>query len=193
MESVRASEVVFITVGTPQSETGEADLSFVEAVANEIASAIDNSHQTRGKSLAVRGRRGHALGSLCESNTLMESDNSKGAKQPGLREQRYTIRYPFAADAEMLELQSGNRVSGVTSDLSAGGCFVCAGHPLEVGARVRGTLTHNGQKVAMLAVVRVVKARFGMGLEFLDLDANSHATLLAWIGALQKSRLIDGE
>src|SRR5258707_7592801 len=42
MEAVRASEVVFITVGTPQSETGEADLSFVEAVANEIASAIDS-------------------------------------------------------------------------------------------------------------------------------------------------------
>jgi UDPglucose 6-dehydrogenase len=41
IEAVRASEVVFITVGTPQSETGEADLSFVEAVANEIASAID--------------------------------------------------------------------------------------------------------------------------------------------------------
>ncbi len=41
MEAVRASEAVFITVGTPQSETGEADLSFVEAVANEIASAID--------------------------------------------------------------------------------------------------------------------------------------------------------
>jgi UDPglucose 6-dehydrogenase len=40
-EAVRASEAVFITVGTPQSETGEADLSFVEAVANEIASAID--------------------------------------------------------------------------------------------------------------------------------------------------------
>jgi UDPglucose 6-dehydrogenase len=40
-EAVRASEVVFITVGTPQSENGEADLSFVEAVANEIAAAID--------------------------------------------------------------------------------------------------------------------------------------------------------
>ena len=57
----------------------------------------------------MRGRRGHALGSLCESNTLMESDSGQGAKQLGLREQRYTIRYPFAADAEMLELQSGTR------------------------------------------------------------------------------------
>jgi len=39
--AVRESEAIFITVGTPQSETGEADLSFVDAVAREIASAID--------------------------------------------------------------------------------------------------------------------------------------------------------
>jgi UDPglucose 6-dehydrogenase len=38
--AVEESEVVFITVGTPQSETGEADLSFVEAVAREIGPAI---------------------------------------------------------------------------------------------------------------------------------------------------------
>jgi c-di-GMP-binding flagellar brake protein YcgR len=129
----------------------------------------------------------------CESHTFMESDSGKDAKRPGLHQQRYTIRYPFAADAEMLELESGTRVSGVTSDLSAGGCFVCAGHPLEVGAKIRGTLTHNGQKVEMLAVVRVVKQRFGMGLEFLDLDPNSHATLLAWMRTLQQSRLIEDE
>src|SRR5258707_15801105 len=41
-EAVRASEIIFITVGTPQSETGEADLSFVEAVANEIPTASTN-------------------------------------------------------------------------------------------------------------------------------------------------------
>jgi UDPglucose 6-dehydrogenase len=39
-DAVRRSDAVFITVGTPQSETGEADLSYVEAVAREIASAI---------------------------------------------------------------------------------------------------------------------------------------------------------
>ncbi|HTV60707.1 MAG TPA: UDP-glucose/GDP-mannose dehydrogenase family protein [Verrucomicrobiae bacterium] len=39
-EAVRASDAIFITVGTPQSENGEADLSFVEAVAHEMASAI---------------------------------------------------------------------------------------------------------------------------------------------------------
>ena len=65
--------------------------------------------------------------------------------------------------------------------------FVCASRPLKVGARVRGTVTNNGQKVEMLAGVRVVKANVGMGLEFLDLDAKSHATLLAWIRILPKS------
>ena len=39
-DAVEQSDAVFITVGTPQSETGEADLSFVEAVAYEIARAI---------------------------------------------------------------------------------------------------------------------------------------------------------
>ena len=40
-EAVDRSDAVFITVGTPQSATGEADLSFVEAVAREIASSIN--------------------------------------------------------------------------------------------------------------------------------------------------------
>ena len=40
-EAVKLSDAVFITVGTPQSWTGEADLSFVEAVAHEIAAAIE--------------------------------------------------------------------------------------------------------------------------------------------------------
>jgi UDPglucose 6-dehydrogenase len=36
-EAVKASSVIFVAVGTPASETGEADLSYVEAVAREIA------------------------------------------------------------------------------------------------------------------------------------------------------------
>jgi UDPglucose 6-dehydrogenase len=39
-EAVATADAVFICVGTPPSATGEADLSFVEAVASEIASAI---------------------------------------------------------------------------------------------------------------------------------------------------------
>lgn len=118
----------------------------------------------------------------------MESYNSKRTKERGVRDRRYSIRYSFAADLKMLELKSGIRASGVTSDLSLGGCFVCVRRTLEVGARVRGTFRRNGQGVNVLAVVRVVKAHVGMGLEFLDIDPDSNAILLSWIENLRKSR-----
>lgn len=41
-DAVRASEAIFIAVGTPPMENGDADLSYVEAVAVEIARAIDS-------------------------------------------------------------------------------------------------------------------------------------------------------
>ena len=39
-EAAGGSEAIFIAVGTPQSETGDADLSYVEAVACEIARSL---------------------------------------------------------------------------------------------------------------------------------------------------------
>src|SRR6195952_1216098 len=40
-EATRECEAIFIAVGTPQSENGDADLSYVEAVASEIARSIN--------------------------------------------------------------------------------------------------------------------------------------------------------
>jgi UDPglucose 6-dehydrogenase len=40
-EATRECQAIFIAVGTPQSDTGDADLSYVEAVASEIARSID--------------------------------------------------------------------------------------------------------------------------------------------------------
>lgn len=40
--AVRAAQAIFIAVGTPQSSTGSADLSYVDAVASEVARAIDS-------------------------------------------------------------------------------------------------------------------------------------------------------
>jgi c-di-GMP-binding flagellar brake protein YcgR len=121
------------------------------------------------------------------TDTCIVSDGGKRAKESGVCGRRYSIRYPVAADADMLELESGTRVSGVTSDLSLGGCFVCARRTLETGARVRATLTREGQKAKMIAAVRIAKPDVGMGLEFLDIDPDSKTTLLTWIERLRKS------
>jgi UDPglucose 6-dehydrogenase len=41
-QAVRDSQAIFIAVGTPSTEFGEADLSYVEQVSREVASAIDD-------------------------------------------------------------------------------------------------------------------------------------------------------
>lgn len=41
-EAVRSSAAIFVAVGTPPTESGEADLSYVESVAREISGGIDS-------------------------------------------------------------------------------------------------------------------------------------------------------
>jgi PilZ domain len=102
-------------------------------------------------------------------------------EKPAVRDRRYAIRYPFAVDAQLIELDSGNRTEGVTSDVSLGGCFICTSKPLVLSRRVRVILSRKGLTVEGLAVVRVVKPRIGMGIEFLDLEPQFAENLCRWI------------
>jgi hypothetical protein len=106
----------------------------------------------------------------------------------GVRDRRYAIRFPFAADVELIDMESGARVEGVTSDISLGGCFVCTSKPLSIGARVRIKLSRKGQYVEALAVVRILKPRIGMGLEFIDVEPPSHEILARWIEQVRQTR-----
>ncbi len=117
----------------------------------------------------------------------MDSNSSKRPANSGLRDRRYAIRYPFTADAEILDLKSGTRLSCVTSDLSLGGCFVCTRRPLVAGTRVRFTLKHQGKNLTGVAMVRVSKPRTGMGLEFLEFDWDLMKIILAWIETVASS------
>src|SRR5256885_13641049 len=85
--------------------------------------------------------RGFAM----RSDTRMESDSGKGAKESGVRDRRYLIRYPFAADVEVLVLEYRDLVWGVPSNLCLGGCFVLTRRTLEVLSRVCATLTLESQ------------------------------------------------
>jgi hypothetical protein len=105
-----------------------------------------------------------------------------------IRDRRFCIRYPFAADVQVLDLESGSRTEGVTSDLSMGGIFVCTSKPLPSNTRVRITLTRKDQKVEALGMVRIVKPRIGMGIEFIDVESPHHETLGRWLEQLGKSR-----
>ena len=110
------------------------------------------------------------------------------SQKTSLRDRRYAIRFPFAADAEVLDLESGVRSDGITSDISLGGVFVCTSKPLGVKTRVRVTLKRKGESVEALAVVRIVKPRIGMGLEFLDIESISNPILTRWMERLRRER-----
>jgi hypothetical protein len=105
-----------------------------------------------------------------------------------IRDRRFCIRYPFAADVQVLDLESGSRTEGVSSDLSMGGIFVCTSKPLPSNTRVRITLTRKDQKVEALGMVRIVKPRIGMGIEFIDVESPHHEVLSRWLEQLGKSR-----
>jgi PilZ domain-containing protein len=130
-------------------------------------------------------RKSHAK-SAVRTLPLMTHNFGKPVALAGLLDQRYTVRYPFSVTAEILELETGTRLGGVTSDLSLRGCFVRATSILEVRARVRLTLARKKQKVEIFAAIRRA-AQTGMGLEFLDIDPVSNAILLSWIESLGKA------
>lgn len=114
--------------------------------------------------------------------------NKGGGRALLVRDRRYAIRHPFAADALFLDLETGATAEGVTSDLSMGGCFVCTSKPLVAGCRLKLTLRRKEQAVEALAVVRIVKPRVGMGLEFLDVDPRYQSTLARWLEQLRRDR-----
>ena len=119
----------------------------------------------------------------------MDDRKSKGdAQSIAVRDRRFCIRYPFAADVELLDLESGSRTEGVTSDISMGGAFVCTSRPLPSNTRLRITLQRKEQKVEALGIVRILKPRIGMGIEFIDIEAPYHKVLRRWVEQLSKSR-----
>jgi hypothetical protein len=106
----------------------------------------------------------------------------------GVRDRRYTIRYPFAADALLIHLESGQHITGVTSDISLGGCFICTNKQFPANTRARLRLSRKGQELEALVVVRIVKPRVGLGIEFFDLEPPNDAILASWIDSLRRPR-----
>jgi hypothetical protein len=129
-----------------------------------------------------------ALARIATHLSRKREEVDQPATESRLRDRGYRPRYSFAADAEIVDLKSGTRLSGVTSDVSLDGCFVCTRGWLEIGARVRLTLKHKNQNVVMLAIVRVLKPKIGMGLQALEVDSISNGTFLQWLDVLRESR-----
>jgi len=119
---------------------------------------------------------------------MPDPTNFPSPRIAGVRDRRYTIRYPFAAEAELTDMHTGEKVEGVTSDISLGGCFVCTNKMLPQNCRARLKLTRREKVLEALVIVRIVKPRVGLGIEFFDLEAPHNEILSAWIESLRRPR-----
>lgn len=103
------------------------------------------------------------------------------SKAPSLpsSERRRDTRFPFSASGEVIEIMSGVRVAGRTSDLSLGGCYVDSICPCPVGAVVKVRIKKGHETLE--AIGRVVYSQVGMGMGVMFDSAPSNQVLEKWI------------
>lgn len=158
-------------------------------VLSETPGFCEKGMNTTGeRSRDESGAFSEAIPALMKNVIAMEDYTAKGFSRSNLRDRRYAIRFPFAADAQFINLETGEHADGVTSDISLGGCFACTNKPMKAGARVRVTLSRKEGKFEALGMVRIVKPRVGMGVEFIDIDRASMSILEHWLGELRRGK-----
>jgi len=99
-----------------------------------------------------------------------------------MNDRRDSKRVPLIVAVEVVETQSGTRLSARTSDVSLTGCYVDTLNPTPTGTEVRVKLTHNGKELDLLARVVYVSPRLGMGIRFDEsISSDQLAILGRWI------------
>jgi PilZ domain len=101
-------------------------------------------------------------------------------------ERRRDPRYTFTGEIEIVDLQSGIKVTAHTSDLSRGGCYVDMFSPLPKDVTVQIRLTK--WRMTLEAQARVVYSSIGMGmgLMFGSLDLGQEALVENWLTHLKE-------
>jgi len=94
---------------------------------------------------------------------------------------RSVRRCPLVASAEVTELSSGTLLSGRTSELGLGGCYVDSLNPFPEGTLVELKILRDQGVFQTKAKVVYCDPRFGMGLAFTDMTPVQRSLLEAWL------------
>lgn len=115
------------------------------------------------------------------SATEITIANSVG---PSRNERRRDPRYDFTAEIEIIDLQSGVRITAHTSDFSRGGCYVDMFSPLPKDVVVNIRVTKWQQTLETQAKVAYSSIGMGMGLMFGVLATRERALVETWLTQL---------
>src|ERR1700675_1067522 len=95
--------------------------------------------------------------------------------------QRSVRRCPLVASAEVTELGSGTLLSGRTSELGLGGCYVDSLNPFPEGTLVGLRILRDQGVFETKARVVYRDPSFGMGLAFTEMTPDHRSLLEAWL------------
>jgi len=99
-------------------------------------------------------------------------------------ERRRAVRYPFTAAAEIIDLSSHARVTGRSSDLGLGGCYIDILSPFALGSAVLVRLEREKKVFEAMAKVMYAQHSMGMGLAFIEVKPEHQAVLHVWVAEL---------
>jgi hypothetical protein len=106
---------------------------------------------------------------------ILRNPPVKHAKQRSVR------RCPLVASAEVTEPQSGARLTGRTSEIAVGGCYIDALNPLPEGTLVGLRILRDQGIFEAKAKVVYSDPGFGMGLAFTEISADHRTLLEGWL------------
>jgi PilZ domain len=101
-----------------------------------------------------------------------------------VQERRGSVRYPFTAAADVIEVESNARLSARSSDLGRGGCFIDSISPFPVGTDTILQLTFEQKTFEAKARVVYTQMGMGMGLVFTSVEPDQLFVLEKWLGNL---------
>jgi len=112
------------------------------------------------------------------SANQVESTNAAAA---GSAERRRNLRFPFTATVEAVETKTGTKVTGRTSDLSLGGCYVDTLSPFPVGTEAQVRIVRENETFEAHVKVIYSSIGMGMGLAFVSAQPKQVRLFQRWL------------
>jgi hypothetical protein len=100
-----------------------------------------------------------------------DQTESGESSSSSVTERRRNLRFPFSATVEAVDIKSGTKVTGRSTDLGLGGCYVDTLSPFPVGTEARIRIIR--EKETFEAQVKVIYSLMGMGMGLAFVSAQS--------------------
>src|ERR1700739_2693944 len=100
-----------------------------------------------------------------------DQTESGGSPTSSPTERRRNLRFPFSATVEAVDIKSGTKITGRSTDLGLGGCYVDTLSPFPVGTEARIRIIK--EKETFEAQVKVIYSLMGMGMGLAFVSAQS--------------------